>query len=143
VEGVITFWEYFGAKIDSPDATEVRQGNAREMLVRVNGLLGAAEMVGVYVAPIDPDTGTCISGAKGGAGDGGFRLQDSTTGGVHSRHKEGDALDVYDPLNALDDWLTDDILAEHGLFREAPHSTPGWCHLQSHPPGSGRHTFEP
>lgn len=140
---MITIGEYFGAKYDHPDATQARKGNAREMLFRVNRLLGDAEAAGVYVAPIDPDTGTCISGSKGGAGDGGFRLQSSLTGSPTSRHKEGDAVDVYDPGDALDTWLTDEILAAHGLFREAPHATPGWAHLQSHPPHSGNHTFNP
>lgn len=140
---MITLGEYFGAKFTHPDATESRKGNARELLHRVNGLLGVAEMAGVYVAPIDPDTGTCISGARGGAGDGGFRLQNSSTGAAKSQHKEGNAVDVYDPHNTLDDWLDDETLAEHGLFREDPSDTPGWCHLQAHPPGSGRHTFKP
>lgn len=140
---MVTLGEYFGAKYDHPDATLTRKGNAREMLHRVNGLLGAAEMAGVYTAPIDPDTGLCISGSKGGAGDGGFRLQKSTTGSPTSRHKEGDAVDIYDPNNALDDWLDDETLAEHGLFREHPDNTDGWVHLQSHPPASGKHTFKP
>lgn len=140
---MLTIGEYFGAKFTHPDATEARKGNARELLFRVNRLLGAAEEAGVYVAPIDPDTGTCISGSKGGAGDGGFRLQSSTTGAAKSQHKEGSAVDVYDPGDVLDNWITDEILEAYGLFRERQTKTSGWAHLQSHPPGSGHRTFDP
>jgi len=140
---MITIEQYFGAKISSPDATPERQANAAATLKNVNDLLEFANGAAAYDFWIDPDTGTQISGAKGGAGDGGFRLSGSATGAVNSKHKLGAAVDVYDPHNTLDDWLTDEILALYGLYREAPGSTPGWCHLQSIPPGSGRHTFQP
>jgi hypothetical protein len=112
---------------------------ARVLLSRVNRLLIAVKWPWL----IDPDTGSCISGAKGGDGDGGFRLPDSTTGAPGSQHRKAHAVDVYDPKNELDNLLTDIILAEYGLYREHPDSTLGWCHLQDVAPGSGYRTYRP
>jgi hypothetical protein len=109
------------------------------LLVRVNTML--VELGWHF--PIDPDTGTPISGSKGGTGDGGFRLSTSTTGKAGSKHKTAHAVDVYDPENWLDEHITDTLLAQHGLYREHPDDTPGWCHLQDIAPGSGRRTFKP
>lgn len=123
--------------------TVVQAAFADAMLEKVNALLDYAHEQGVYSYEIDPDTGSQISGAKGGDGDGGFRAQDAKTGGAGSKHRLARAVDVYDPLNKLDNWLTDEILARFGLYREHPKATPGWCHLQDIAPGSGRRTFLP
>lgn len=141
--------EKFGQKLSHPDATPERQQRAVTLLDRVNRLLLWAVEGGIIQAnQHDEDTGCCISGTKNGAGDGGFRLQGSGTGSPRSKHKEGAAVDVYDPGDKLDNALTDDILKEYGLFREHPSATPGWCHLQILPPGSwsadnDRRTFYP
>lgn len=140
---MISTASYFGDKIKSPDATEIRQENSFKLLFRVNTLLRDAESLGVYVAKRDPDTGSQISGTKNGAGDGGFRLSTSLTGSPKSSHREGKAVDVYDPGDLLDNWLTDKTLETYGLYREHPDSTPGWCHLQTNPPGSGNRTYRP
>ena len=140
---MITIEQYFGEKILSADATPERLDNAEELLIRVNGLLAQAYADEGYFNDLDPDTGTQISGSKGGAGDGGFRLQKSKTGAKNSKHKDADAVDVFDSGNVLDDWLTDKILEVHSLYREAPSATPGWCHLQKSSPGSKRRTFNP
>jgi hypothetical protein len=60
-----------------------------------------------------------------------------------SQHRHAHAVDIFDPENALDNWLTDDTLRAYGLYREHPDSTPGWCHLQDVPPRSGHFTFVP
>lgn len=127
--------------MSNPEATLEMKTNAQELLRKVDALLMRSVLDGVYGAPIDPDTGTLISGSRGGAGDGGFRLSTSTTGAAHSPHKTAHAVDVYDPANILDAWLTDEILEEFGLFRETPTATNGWCHLQDTPPRSGRRTY--
>lgn len=134
---MISLEDYFGAKPHSPDQAVAAQA----MLARVNACVSDA--YSGYAWPIDPDTGTCISGSKGGAGDGGFRLPNSTTGAPHSAHKTAHAVDVFDPDGFLDNKLTDEILEQFDLYREAPGSTPSWCHLQSIPPGSGHRTFNP
>jgi len=59
------------------------------------------------------------------------------------KFKNGRGVDIYDPENALDNWLTDAILERHGLFRESPLHTPRWCHLTDRAPKSGKRTFLP
>lgn len=140
---MITVVDYFGDKIKHADCTEACLGNAHELLNRVNALLVRASQEGAYEDWIDPDTGTQISGSKGGYGDGGFRLQSSSTGKPHSAHKQGMAVDVYDPHSSLDSWITDEILEEFDLYRENPTFTRGWAHLSSKAPGSGRRTYNP
>ena len=140
---VILFADYFGDKLEHADATLERQDNARDLLERVNRLLQQATNEGAYLEWLDDDTGTQISGSKGGYGDGGFRLQLATTGKPFSSHKQGRAVDVFDPHGRLDDWLTDETLEQFGLYREAPQATRGWCHLSTQAPGSGKRTFIP
>jgi hypothetical protein len=139
---MITIEQYFGPKIAHQDATALRKSAATLLLQRVNALLAWEKELG-YEQETDPDTGSSISGSKGGAGDGGFRLSTSATGAAKSKHKEGQAVDVFDPFDKLDDLIIDEILVKFGLWRESPLKTPGWCHLQSVPPGSGRRTFNP
>ena len=138
----ISVIEYFGTKIDDPAATEQMVDNATKLLRQVNKLLEEADGDGILLIP-DPDTGTLISGSKGGSGDGGFRLPDSATGRPLSAHKQARAVDVYDPKNDLDRWITDRTLSVYGLYREHPDSTMGWCHLQTKAPKSGKRTFYP
>jgi len=127
-----------------------QEERAGGLLANVEALRQEAEREGV-ARSLDPDTGCEISGSKGGDGDGGFRTPGSDTGVPGSAHRSGEAVDVYDPENKLDTWLdtfeTGDggntKLSVYGLFREAPDSTPGWCHLQTRAPGSGKRTFQP
>lgn len=119
---------------------------AHDLLERVNALLDEAEMAGAYdPAKVNPHTGTQISGSKGGSGDGGFRLPNATTGAAKSSHKEARAVDVYDPGNTLDNWITgnEQVLEDYGLYREHPAKTETWCHLTTRSPGSGTRTFWP
>ena len=135
---MITPEQYFAGKPHTPE----HKGSAITLLYRVNALRDRAESEGV-VRHTCPNTGTEISGSKGGSGDGGFRLETSTTGSGRSSHKEAKGVDAYDPGNRLDGWVTDAILEEFDLYREAPESTDGWCHLTTRRPGSGRRTFSP
>ena len=135
---MITQDQYFSGKPHTPE----HDAAATELLTRVNLLLGDAEAASIAQS-ICPNTGTQISGSKGGSGDGGFRLTTATTGAPGSSHKEARAVDVYDPKGHLDDWLTDAKLETYGLYREAPSATLGWCHLSTRPPRSGKRTFNP
>lgn len=135
--------EYFGVKINHIDATPERISNAITMLGKVNALLLEASTVGGIRLQHNPNTGTLISGSKGGAGDGGFRLTTSSTGKPGSAHKEGMAVDVADIGDKLDTWITRDILVKYGLYREAVKFTPGWCHLQIREPKSKNRSFLP
>lgn len=136
----ITIEDYFNNKSHHVDATAERIANAKRLLVQVNNLFSDAEANGIRLQN-NPKTGTLISGNKDG--DGGFRLQSSTTGSEMSSHKEGLGVDVYDPANVLDDWITRNILIKHGLWREAVKWTVGWCHLTIRPPKSGNRSFIP
>ena len=62
-----------------------------------------------------------------------------------SRHMTGQACDVSDPTGSLDKWCMANLeeLEHVGLWMEHPSSTPGWCHLQTVPPRSGRRVFQP
>jgi hypothetical protein len=144
---LITIDQYFGKKPHTPSHTAL----AIDLLQRVEALKDEAVAAGAYERKTDADTGSEISGSKGGAGDGGFRLSNSTTGSGKSSHKEAKAVDCYDPNDRLDYWLDDyddsnggnTKLEEYGLYREHPDATPGWCHLTTRRPGSGRRTFYP
>lgn len=138
---MITLEDYFGRKMSHPEATSEMKANAHDLLIKVNYLLADACEHGAYNWEEDPDTGTCISGSRGGAGDGGFRLSTSTTGAPKSNHRRAHAVDIYDPKNTLDEWITGDILQRHGLYREAPMATSGWVHFQDVPPASGNRTY--
>lgn len=130
---MITLEQYFGTKLH----LDIQVANATALLEKVNKLITETDLP----FPLNPKRGDQISGNKDG--DGGFRLPDSKTGVVGSKHKQGHAVDIYDPLNELDKYLDDRILTLYGLYRESPDSTPNWVHLQSIPPGSGRRTFFP
>jgi len=122
--------------------TKAQEEAASALLVQVEALRLEAEKAGV-VRATDPDTDCEISGIKNGSGDGGFRSPESKTGASGSAHRSGEAVDIYDPDNHLDNWITDEVLTRYGLYREDPLRTPGWCHLQSRSPGSGKRTFQP
>lgn len=135
---MITKEQYFsdghgGQKQHQPEHDDY----AASLLSKVNAFLDHME----WARPIDPDTGSEISGSKGGSGDGGFRTGDSKTGAPKSCHRTAHAVDVYDPKNELDDAITDEDLEAFGLYREIGTATHGWCHLQDLPPHSGRRTY--
>lgn len=132
---MITLSQYFQAKPHDAD----QEMAATHLLRRVNDLLIELN----HIPPSCPNTGTQISGSKGGSGDGGFRLKTSTTGSSRSSHKDAMGIDIFDPENHLDDLITDTILEKHGLYREAPIATSRWCHLTTRMPHSGRRTFLP
>lgn len=134
----ISVEDYFKAYADNPGITPVIYTNAEEMLGAVNALLAQAESEGVELV-IDRVTGTLVGGEK----NGGWRPQSCTIGAPNSAHKQGRAVDVYDPEGALDAWVNDAVLETYGLYREAPASTNGWCHLTDRAPASGHRTFQP
>lgn len=135
---MISLADYIGPHAASPDWTVERMANAATMLEDVNPLLAEAEAAGVKLE-MNPHTKSLVSGTQYG----GFRPQDCPEGAPHSAHKEGLAVDIYDPHGDLDRWLTDLILEKHDLYREHPSVTLSWCHLSSRAPASGKHTFYP
>lgn len=135
---MILLIDYFGPWANHEDLTNERRANAIIMLDKVNLLLDESALFDVDLIE-NPATGTYISGQKYG----GFRPQDCPQGAPTSSHKEGRGIDIYDPHNALDNWITDARLEQFKLYREKPIATPGWCHLTDRAPGSGRRSFLP
>ena len=135
---MISLSDYFGPHQECEDATPERHEAAEAMLTKVNALLTEAEQFGVALE-MNPSTHTLISGQTFG----GFRPQSCSVGAAHSSHKEGRAVDVYDPHGSLDRWISDLILEKHDLYREHPADTNGWCHLSDKAPASGKRTFHP
>lgn len=150
---MITLSQYFSNPTtgELKPHTEQHEDAARDLLERREALredFRAATGRGIAVCP---NTGSEISGSRNGAGDGGFRVHNAATGSPGSSHKEARGVDDYDPGDELDHWLDqfEDAhggnakLDEHGLYREHPDATPGWCHLTTRAPRSGRRTFTP
>lgn len=135
---MISIDQYFGIYANHDDAGPGMYAAAESMLERVNRLLHQAENEGVLLQT-NPNTNSRISGTE----NGGFRPQDCPIGALRSTHKQARAVDIFDPDNTLDAWLTDEKLADFGLYREHPDDTPHWCHLTDKAPGSGKRTFKP
>ena len=137
---MISLIEYVGPHANSPDWTPARQDNAHKLLVAVNALETEMLAAGV-VFPINPATGSGVSGQTFG----GFRPQDCPQGAAHSAHKEGLAVDRYDPYGAIDAYLmkNQDLLEKYGIYIEHPSKTEKWSHWSIKPPGSGNHVFYP
>jgi hypothetical protein len=134
----ISVEDLFGPWLKHPDATIERRQNAERLLEKVNALLEHAQAQGLEL-PVNAKTETLVSGDTLG----GFRPQSCSIGAPQSAHKQGRAVDVYDPIGELDTWLNDTLLERFGLYREHPSATHGWSHLTDRAPPSGHRTFFP
>lgn len=121
---MVTKEQYFRDYAHTPQ----HEANAAVLLSRVNALMDYMKR-----------STWKISGQKYG----GFRPKDCPEGAENSAHKTGEAVDVYDPDNAIDGELNDFILTRFNLYREAPDWTKGWLHLTIRPPKSGKRSFIP
>lgn len=137
---MITIDQYVGEWKNSPDWTQERCDNAWKMLLAVNGLMTIA-LPSAVVFRINPKTNSQVSGETYG----GFRPQSCPIGAPKSSHKEGLAVDIYDPDGAIDAWCmaNQDVLKANGIYIEHPDSTPGWSHWTIRAPGSGHTVFYP
>lgn len=111
------------------ELTRELRANARETVRRVNRLLRHAGLMRKVTSGWRP---AAINAAVPGAAPG-------------SRHLSCLAVDLEDGDGALDAWCMahPEVLEEIGLWLEHPDATPGWCHLQTQPPRSGRRVFHP
>lgn len=94
--------------------------------------------------PDNPKTLTGVSGETLG----GFRPQNCDQGAAHSSHKEGFAVDRYDPEGLIDKWCMANsevggLLESCGIYIEHPDATHGWSHWTIRRPGSGNRVFRP
>ena len=137
---MITIEQYLGKYAIDVNWNESSKKNANQLLKQVNALIDYCASKGILI-PINPATGSQVSGQT----DGGFRGSTSVTGATFSAHREGKAVDAYDPKEALDDYITKnpEILVKFNLYREHPSATSVWCHLTTRAPKSRRRTFFP
>ncbi len=118
---MISLDDYFGIYANHPEASAGKWSIADILLEKVNGLLEEAQDEGIELEE-NPVT-HCPVGAP------------------LSAHKMAHAVDIYDPTGKLDEWITDEMLTKHKLWRESPTQTATWVHLQDVPPKSGKRTF--
>jgi len=137
---MITLNQYVGKYINSKDFTMERKANAIRMLVVINDAIMQMQHDNVLFQT-NPATNSQVSGQT----DGGFREQSCPIGAPNSAHKEGLAVDIYDPHEDIDNYLTEnpEFLVTHCIYREHPSKTIGWCHLTIRSPASGKSTFFP
>ena len=111
------------------DLTPEIEGNALELLDRVNILLGEFGQERKINSGWRPPA---VNGKTPGAAP-------------LSKHMLGLAVDLADPEGDLDEWCLEnvDALERVGLWLEHPAATKSWCHLQSVPPKSGKRVFYP
>jgi hypothetical protein len=137
---MITLQQYFGKWWNHSDVTDEIQANAERLLAACEHMESLSVADGIVFLN-NPATGSGVSGVTFG----GFRPQDCPQGAPHSAHKEGLAVDRFDPHNEIDAWCMDHeyILTECGIYIEDPSATKGWSHWSIKPPKSGKHVFMP
>jgi len=137
---MITLDQYFGRWINHPDATPERKANAQKLLDACAALEFIAKDLGVKFYD-NPATECCQSGDEYG----GFRPQSCPIGAPHSAHKEGLAVDLFDPRNEIDAWCMANTAALRGcgICIEHPDTTPNWSHWTIRVPVSGHTVFYP
>lgn len=138
---MITIDDLLGKWACSPDCTPERIDNATRLLLPAVAALELAMLEDGVIFPINPATGNQISGQTLG----GFRPQVCSVGAARSNHKEGLAVDRYDPDGKIDAWCMAnlDVVAACGIWLEHPSATSGWSHWQCVAPRSGRRVFMP
>ena len=137
---MITKAEYFGPHRGSSEITEELLGNVTDLLEAQAKLQGLAEVAGVHF-PKNPKTGSGISGSTYG----GWRQKACSIGAPGSAHKQGLAVDLFDPQEEIDTWCLAnlDALKACGIYIEHPKATPGWSHWSIKAPKSGNRVFLP
>ena len=140
---MFTLAQYAGRHSGSPSWNAARKANAERLQKACARLMEIALEAGV-VFPINPATDSIISGTIFG----GFRPQSCAIGASNSAHKEGLAVDLYDPRGEIDAWCVansamGDALESCGIYLEHPAHTLGWSHWTIRPPKSKNRIFIP
>lgn len=127
----LTLAQYAGPYLSSADFTLERRSAAIDLLAAANAVIALAGADGVVFA-VNPSTGSLVAGA----GNGGFRPQSSRVGAPGSSHKQGAAVDVYDPERRFASWCyyhQAQLEAAGIRAMEDPRWTPTWVHLDRKP----------
>jgi len=139
---MITADRYFGLMSHKENPSLDVMANAEELLKRVNALLD-------FLIP------TNISAVLVPVINSGWRppQHNAKVGGApNSKHIFGQAIDLADPMEELDNHIStfdldggvrNTLLEKFELWREKPIATKGWVHLQCVAPRSGNRTFIP
>ena len=140
---MISIDEYFGVHSEHAGITDAMRDNAERLLDACAELENLATADGVEF-PINPATGSGVSGQTFG----GWRPADCPIGALHSSHKQGLAVDRYDPQGRIDAWCMGNsgrggYLEQCGIYIEHPDDTKGWSHWSIKKPRSGRTVFYP
>lgn len=137
---MISLGHYAGPWSQSPDWTSERRMNAVALLNACHHLESLMRNEGV-VFQTNHKTNSQVSGTNYG----GFRPQDCPIGAPNSAHKEGMAVDIYDPNEDIDRWILANewVLDRTNLYLEDPDKTVGWSHWQIRPTKSGKRIFLP
>lgn len=138
---MITLDDYLGPYRHNADVTPARIDAALALLDKVNEAILLAENDGI-VFPVNSATRNLV----GGSGNGGFRPQDCAIGAPGSTHKQGHAVDIFDPARKLAAWtcLNKDRLIGVGILAvENPMWTRSWAHWSDVPVKSGNFLFVP
>lgn len=138
---MITAEDIIGPWGHNLDLTPERRANISTHLIPAVWALQKRMSTDGVVFHENPLTKTEVSGQTLG----GFRPQKCAQGAPMSNHKQGLAVDVYDPHNEIDAWCMAhlDVLEACGIWIEHPDATPHWSHWQCVPPRSGRRVFNP
>lgn len=109
--------------------SDVQKANLLDLLPRVNTLRG------IYGKPMSLSSGYRPDAINSKVPNAAPR----------SAHTACQAIDVKDPKGEFALWCLAnlDVLARLGLFMEDPRWTPGWVHLDSRGPKSGKRVFVP
>jgi hypothetical protein len=137
---LFTLEEYFAGYPNHPDITKEVKGNATKLITACTALSASVKLAGIQFK-INPGTGTVLSGVK----NGGFRPQSCTVGTPKSSHKQGLAVDIFDPHEDIDNWCMkhQNELQKYGIYMEDPKHTPHWSHWTIKSPASGKRVFIP
>ena len=140
---MITENEYLSLWRFKPDVNPIIKENSVKLLKAVNALMVTADSEGV-VFPINPVTQSQISGDQFG----GFRPMSCPVGAAGSAHKQGMAVDIFDPKGEIDAWCVENVekgglLERFGIYIEHPAHTDKWSHWTIRRPQSGKRVFIP
>lgn len=122
------------------ELTDQKRNNAAKIVSRINLLIAMFEAAGIELEA-RPDSKSPVS-----SGWRPSKINLTTSGAApKSKHMTCEAIDLYDPEGAIDQWALDNpmVLAEIGLWQEHPSATKGWAHFQIVPPRSGNRMFYP
>jgi hypothetical protein len=128
---MITLANYFMGRdaLHATELTDELRANALLTVRRANALLARARLPGIVNSGWRPHAVNA-------------RTPNAST---RSKHLTCQAIDLNDEGDALDAWCIANlpVLEALGLWLEHPDATPGWCHVQTVAPRSGRRVFMP